>query len=126
MKHYFKWTVSRLIRHGCTRHVTNQDDPCENAFESDGFLPVSIHGRGTPAAREILLLPERVEARDLRHTSHIPASCHSVSFLSLEITHLGERLRIEASEFIIFYGKADLDRFAAYLAVFNVGLAADG
>jgi hypothetical protein len=73
--------------HGCNRRVTNQDDPCENAFESDGFLPVSIHARGTPAAREILLLPERAEARDRRHTSDIPALCHGVSFLSLVITH---------------------------------------
>jgi hypothetical protein len=33
---------------------------------------------------------------------------------------------MEASEFVILYGKADLDWFAAYLAIFNVGLAADG
>ena len=70
-----------------SRSATSQDDPCENAFESDGVLPVSIHARGTPAAGEILLLPERVEARDLRHTSDIPALCHGVSFLSLVITH---------------------------------------
>jgi len=39
---------------------------------------------------------------------------------------LAEGLGIEAGEFVVFYGKADLDWFAAYLAVFNVGLAADG
>lgn len=39
---------------------------------------------------------------------------------------LAERLCIEASEFVVLYGKADLDWFAAYLAVLNVGLAVDG
>jgi hypothetical protein len=39
---------------------------------------------------------------------------------------LFEGLGIEASEFVIFYGKADFDWLAAYLAVFNVGLAAYG
>jgi hypothetical protein len=39
---------------------------------------------------------------------------------------LAEGLGIEAGEFVIFHGKADLDWFAAYLAVFDVGLAADG
>ena len=39
---------------------------------------------------------------------------------------LAEGLSIEASEFVTFYGKADFDWFAAYLAVFNVGLTADG
>jgi hypothetical protein len=34
--------------------------------------------------------------------------------------------RAEACEFVVFNGKADLDGFAAYLAVFNVRLAADG
>jgi hypothetical protein len=34
--------------------------------------------------------------------------------------------RVEGSDFIILYGKADLDWFAAYLAVFDVGLTADG
>jgi hypothetical protein len=38
---------------------------------------------------------------------------------------LAECLGIEAGEFVIFYGKADLDWFAAYLAVFDIGLAAD-
>ena len=33
---------------------------------------------------------------------------------------------MEVSEFVIFYVKGDLDWFAAYLAVFNVGLTADG
>jgi hypothetical protein len=39
---------------------------------------------------------------------------------------LAEGFGREAGEFVICDGKADLDWFAAYLAVFNVGLAADG
>jgi hypothetical protein len=39
---------------------------------------------------------------------------------------LAEGLSRKASELVICNGKADLDGFAAYLAVFNVGLAADG
>jgi len=39
---------------------------------------------------------------------------------------LAEGPGIEAGEFVIFYRKADLDWFAAYLAVFDVGLAVDG
>jgi hypothetical protein len=33
---------------------------------------------------------------------------------------------MEASEFVVLYGKADLDWFAAYLAVLDVGLTANG
>ena len=39
---------------------------------------------------------------------------------------LAEGLGIEVGKSVIFYGKADLDWLAAYLAVFDVGLAADG
>jgi hypothetical protein len=39
---------------------------------------------------------------------------------------LAKGLGIEADELVIFYGKADLDWFAAYFAVFDVGLAVHG
>jgi hypothetical protein len=39
---------------------------------------------------------------------------------------LAEGLGTEAGEFVILYGKANFDWFAAYFAVLNVALAADG
>ena len=33
---------------------------------------------------------------------------------------------MEAGEFVVLNGEADLNWFAAYFAVFNVGLAGDG
>ena len=39
---------------------------------------------------------------------------------------LAEGSGVESRDVVIFHGKADLDWFAAYLAVFDVGLAADG
>jgi hypothetical protein len=33
---------------------------------------------------------------------------------------------MEAGEFVVLYRKADFDRFAAYFAIFDVGLAANG
>ena len=46
--------------------------------------------------------------------------------LTGHMKYLAEGLGIEVGEFVIFYGKADLDWFAAYLAVFDVGLSPDG
>jgi hypothetical protein len=39
---------------------------------------------------------------------------------------LTEGLGVEGSEVIIFHSKADLNWFAAYLAIFDVGLTSDG
>jgi hypothetical protein len=39
---------------------------------------------------------------------------------------LAKRFGVEASDVVILYGKADLNRLAAYLAVFDIGLATDG
>ena len=39
---------------------------------------------------------------------------------------LAEGPGTEAGEFVILYGKANFDWFAAYFAVLNVALAADG
>jgi len=61
-----------------------------------------------------------------RRTSDIPAPCHGVSLLSLGITVLAEGLGTEAGQFVILHGKADFDWFAAYFAVLDVALAADG
>jgi hypothetical protein len=48
------------------------------------------------------------------------------TYRGLSLRSLTESFGVEGSEVIIFHSKADLDWFAAYLAVFDVGLAADG
>jgi hypothetical protein len=66
--------------------------------------------------------------------THCPGLRHSLHYwfrgrrwLGLRTSEvLAEGLGTEAGEFVIFYDKADLNWFAAYLAVFDVGLAADG
>jgi hypothetical protein len=42
------------------------------------------------------------------------------------ISSLAECFSVEAGEVVIFYTKADLNWFAAYFAVFDVGLTTDG
>jgi hypothetical protein len=56
----------------------------------------------------------------------LQVKCHSTQRTQIGTRSLTEGFGVEGSEVIIFYGKADLNWFAAYLAVFDVGLTTHG
>jgi hypothetical protein len=107
-RHQFGRSLWKRIRIGRGSSCIH---PCSGHSNRKGNLTAPGTGRSTRLAPHFGHFGSAVIVSRLSHSE----SCA-----------LAEGLGMEAREFVVLYAKGDFDWFAANLAVFNVGLAADG